>query len=162
MTDSRAAELIATLELTRHPEGGWYREIHRSERQVEVDDGRGRRAATTLIYFLLTAEEVSRWHRVTSDEIWHFCEGSPLELAVMDAGFERASRPILSPLAMGGSPVHVIAAGKWQAARTTGPYSLVACAVGPGFDFADFAMLRDLPNEARLLRARQPDLESYL
>ena len=76
----RAAELITQLQLERHPEGGYYREIFRSADLVEPADGRGPRAALTTIYFLLPAGITSRWHRVTSDEVWHLYEGGPLEV----------------------------------------------------------------------------------
>jgi uncharacterized protein len=76
----RAAELIATLGLRPHPEGGFYREIFRSLAQVTPADARGSRAALTTIYFLLAEGAASRWHQVASDEVWHLYEGGPLEL----------------------------------------------------------------------------------
>jgi predicted cupin superfamily sugar epimerase len=63
-------------------------------------------------------------------------------------------RMVVGPLADGAEPVRVIPAGHWQAARTTGNYTLVTCAVGPGFDFADFTMLADHPTEAEQVRRR--------
>src|SRR3970040_204526 len=77
---SRAAELIRTLALRPHPEGGHYGEVFRSSRRVRALDRDVDRAALTTIYFLLTAGEHSRWHRVRADEAWHWCEGDPLEL----------------------------------------------------------------------------------
>ena len=76
----RAADLVSVLDLRPHPEGGFYREVHRSTSRVTTGDARGERAAITTIYFLLTAGAQSRWHRVDSDEVWHFYEGDPLEL----------------------------------------------------------------------------------
>jgi len=76
----RAKTLIAELDLIAHPEGGYYGEIHRSDTTVLPADGRGQRPALTTIYFLLPGGAVSRWHRVQSDEVWHFYEGSPLDL----------------------------------------------------------------------------------
>jgi predicted cupin superfamily sugar epimerase len=150
----RAQELIRALRLQPHPEGGHYREIHRSTLGVHPDDGRRTRSALTLIYFLLDAHGHSRWHRVTSDETWHYVEGAPLELFRMDAAFSECERMLVGPLADGAEPVRVIPAGHWQAARTTGSYTLVTCAVGPGFDFADFTMLADHPTEAEQVRRR--------
>ncbi|HLU38174.1 MAG TPA: cupin domain-containing protein [Planctomycetota bacterium] len=153
----RAAELIANLALAPHPEGGFFREVHRSAAPVRPGDGRPERAALTVIYFLLAAGQASRWHRVASDEAWHFLEGDPLELYEADADFTRVATTTLGPFAPGSAaPVHVVGAGRWQAARSTGGYTLVACTVGPGFDFADFEMLRDRPAEADALRSVQP------
>ena len=155
--NSRAAELIASLALAPHPEGGFFREVHRSAAPVRPGAGRPERAALTVIYFLLAEGQASRWHRVASDEAWHFLEGDPLELYEADADFTRVATTTLGPFAPGSAaPVHVVGAGRWQAARSTGGYTLVACTVGPGFDFADFEMLRDRPAEADALRSVQP------
>lgn len=159
---ARAAELIASLELTPHPEGGYFREIHRSALTVQAHDGRVERAALTTIYFLLTSDAVSRWHRVASDEAWHFLEGHPLELHEADAGFQRVTTTTLGPYDGVARPAHIIAAHSWQAARCAGGYTLVGCTVGPGFDFSDFDLLRDLPAEAELLERRQPQLNAFL
>ncbi len=159
---SRAAELIAALGLTPHPEGGHYRELHRSTSHVQPLDPRPLRPALTTIYFLLAEGEVSRWHRVASDEVWHHFEGAPLELVVADPAFTTVTHHTLGAVAEGRSPEHVVPAGDWQAARSTGAYSLVGCVVGPGFDFADFRMLRDLPGEVATLTPRHPDVAQFL
>lgn len=138
---SRADELIRALDLGPHPEGGWYAEVFRSGETVTPADGRGVRSALTTIYFLLTAGQVSRLHRVLSDEVWHFYEGDPLELVVAPGDLSRRARVTLGPVAAGVAPVHTVAAGDWQGARPLGSYTLVGCTVGPGFDFADFEML---------------------
>ena len=135
----RAAELIAELNLQPHPEGGYYREIFRSAAQVLPGDGRPPRAALTTIYFLLAAGQHSRWHRVASDEVWHFYEGEPLELTWRDA----SNTLHTATLASGHRdlrPVAVVPSNCWQAARPLGAYALVGCSVAPGFDFADFEM----------------------
>src|SRR5215203_3652443 len=154
----RAASLIATLELQPHPEGGFYREIFRSAAYVTPADERGPRAALTTIYFLLPAGIVSRWHRVTSDEVWHLYEGGPLEVLTVDPAFSALSRHELQPRA----PVCTVAAAHWQAARTLGDYALAGCTVGPGFDFEDFTILgNDAASAVRLL-ALDPDLASLV
>jgi uncharacterized protein len=154
----RAAELITQLHLERHPEGGYYREIFRSKDLVEPADGRGPRAALTTIYFLLPAGIVSRWHRVTSDEVWHLYEGGPLEVLSVDPEFSSLSTHKLEPHA----PVCTVAASHWQAARTLGDYALTGCTVGPGFDFEDFSILaNDAASTTRLL-ASWPDLASLV
>jgi predicted cupin superfamily sugar epimerase len=156
----RAVALIETLELVPHPEGGHFREVHRSSSFVDPGDHRGARAALTVIYFLLVDGEISRLHRVMSDETWHFHEGGVLELIVVeDAGTVRTFG--LGPCSESTGPVHVVPAGAWQAARTTGPFTLVSCSVGPGFEFDDFEMMRHRP-EASELRRRRPELAAWI
>ncbi len=161
--DPRASELIATLNLEPHPEGGFYRELFRSTDVVTPADGRGPRTALTTIYFLLTAEACSRWHHVGSDEVWHLYEGGPLELLEVDGASRRMARHLLGR-ADGGdqAPVYVVAAGRWQAARCLGPYALMGCSVAPGFEFADFRLVADDANDAAVVRAQWPDLAELL
>jgi predicted cupin superfamily sugar epimerase len=96
----------------------------------------------TTIYFLLPRGAHSRWHRVESDEVWHFYEGAPLELLWIDEGLGTLRIERLGPVDVAGDtrPAFTIPARCWQAARTTGEYTLVGCTVGPGFEFDDFAM----------------------
>jgi predicted cupin superfamily sugar epimerase len=154
---SRANQLIRDLRLQPHPEGGYFREIHRSTLSVHPDDGRPARSALTVIYFLLDASGHSRWHRVASDETWQYVEGATLELLRIDPALREMERMRVGALGDGAEPVKVIPAHHWQAARSTGAYTLVSCAVGPGFDFADFAMLSDHPPEAEQVRREFPD-----
>ena len=160
---SRAAELIERLGLRPHPEGGFFREIFRSEHAVIPDDGRESRAAITTIYFLLTRDTFSRWHRVRSDEVWHLYEGGPLELFEADLDRKTAARHSLGSAGDGDrNPVHIIPAARWQAARTTGEYALMGCSVGPGFDYADFELLSDDPAGSQAMRERWPEFASLL
>lgn len=152
----RVAHLIAMLGLAPHPEGGRFREIHRADAIVRADAARGDRHALTVIYFLLVAGEVSRWHRVASDETWHFHEGAALELFVADPALTDVAVQRLGPFDEDAEPVRVVPAGQWQAARGTGAYTLVSCVVAPGFEFADFAMMRDESAAADLIRRRHP------
>jgi len=154
--------LVATLELQPHPEGGHYRRIHASTARVTPADGRGIRPALTCIHYLLAAGECSRWHRVASDEAWHYIEGAPLALFDADPGFEQVEMRALGPFAPGAEPVRVVPHRRWQAARSTGAYTLVACTVGPGFDFADFEMLRDQPGMADRVRALGGDVAAMV
>jgi predicted cupin superfamily sugar epimerase len=110
---ARAEQLIRDLGLQPHPEGGHYAEVHRS-------------AASTSIYFLLASGELSRWHRVTSEEIWHFYEGSPLELLQLTPGGTELERIVLGPASDRERPVHCVPGGYWQAARSRGAFTLVA------------------------------------
>jgi predicted cupin superfamily sugar epimerase len=158
----RAAELIATLGLSRHPEGGYYGELYRSSATVHPDDDRGSRPALTTIYFLLPLGSVSRWHRVRSDEVWHFYEGAPLDLWMASPEADRIDQYRLGPLEGAQRPVWTVPAGRWQAARSTGSYTLVGCTVGPGFDFRDFALAGEQPTLDPVLRARYPELAELL
>jgi predicted cupin superfamily sugar epimerase len=141
--DSRARTLIAELGLQPHPEGGYYRELYRSVATVRPADDRGVRNALTTIYFLLAAGQMSRWHRVRSDEVWHLYEGGPLELLLAAPQLETFQDITLTQASATQSPVHTVPASWWQAARCSAPFALVGCTVGPGFEFADFSFLRD-------------------
>jgi len=158
----RASLLVDTLSLTPHPEGGHYREIYRSPGLVTPDDHRAERSALTSIYFLLKAGEHSSWHLVGSDELWHFCEGDPLELVSLDPATMTPQRRLLGPLDEASQPVRVVPAGQWQAARPLGGYTLVGCSVAPGFEFADFELLRDDARNRERLLAAAPDMASLL
>jgi uncharacterized protein len=147
--NSRASELMQALQLQAHPEGGWFREVFRSNAQVQPHDQRSARSALTSIYFLLEAGQRSQWHRVSSDEVWVYLEGDALTLSWQADGSDQQHRAVLGPVDVQGTqrPQHTIAAGLWQAAEslcrdeaTRHGYTLVACLVGPGFDFADFTL----------------------
>ena len=161
MTD-RAASLITALNLIPHPEGGYYGELYRSNAVVHPVGGRGPRSALTTIYFLLTGDTVSRWHRVQSDEVWHFYEGAPLDLWVASPDGEQARQRRLGPLDAEQQPVWTVPAGWWQAARSAGAYTLVGCTVAPGFDFSDFTLAADQPPAAAALRDHHPLLAALL
>lgn len=158
----RAAELIATLDLRPHPEGGFYRELHRSVSQVVPADGRGARAALTTIYFLLPGDAASRWHRVASDETWHHYEGEPLELWIASIDGARVRRVLLGRALETEGPSFTVPAHYWQAARPTGAYALAGCTVAPGFEFDDFRFLRDDVEAAKRLAAHAPELAGLL
>ena len=133
---ARARHLIDTLGLSSHPEGGWYRQIFKSdERVTRLGDG-AERSALTTIYFLLVEGTYSAWHRVLSDEAWHFYEGDPIEVLTRKG---ENDAPEITRLDA-DHRMHVVRAGEWQAARTLGEYTLVGCTVGPGFEFDDFEM----------------------
>ena len=162
MNPDRVQELLETLGLKPHPEGGYYSETWRSPLEVAPSDGRGERSALTAIYFLLPAGAVSRWHRVRSDEVWIHIEGPPLELMKIPPDAWRLERVRLGPLADGHSAVECVPADWWQAARSLGSYTLVSCIVGPGFDFADFELMSDRPDEVAALRRELPGAGSLL
>ncbi|MEI4470420.1 cupin domain-containing protein [Frigidibacter sp. MR17.24] len=131
--DARA--LIAALDLAPHPEGGWYRETWRAEAAP------GARAAGTAILFLLMAGERSHWHRVDASEVWLWHRGAPLALSVAETAAGPALTRRLGPDVIAGeAPQLVVPATHWQAAATTGAFTLVSCVVAPGFDFAGFEL----------------------
>jgi uncharacterized protein len=151
MSGDRAAELIERLRLAPHPEGGHFAEVFRSPHTQLTE--RGTRVALTSIYFLLRAGEVSRWHRVASDEVWCHLEGAPIALHRFGTHERRLQSVQLAPVSAQHTPQCTVAAGAWQGARSLGDYSLAACMVAPGFDFADFELMAaDDPLRAWLAR----------
>lgn len=153
MPADRADELIRTLGMRPHPEGGHFVETFRSP--IIVPGPNGDRAASTAILFLLRAGEVSRWHRVAADEAWHWYEGDQLELLTSGGpDGDPLRRHRLGRIGQGGVPQAVVPAGMWQAARPCGAYALVGCTVAPGFDFADFALLDPAGADAAWFRGQ--------
>ncbi|MGD0484156.1 MAG: cupin domain-containing protein, partial [Gemmatimonadales bacterium] len=120
------------------------------------------RSAITTIYFLLAAGDVSRWHRLDADEIWHFYEGAPLDLLLLDAAARILTRARLGAAASGTAPVHVVPASSWVAARPVGAYALVGCTMGPGFEPEGFALLKDAPDIAAQFLRRFPEAADQL
>ena len=120
------------------------------------------RSALTTIFFLLAAGEQSRWHQVTSDEVWHHYEGEGLELLVAPPTMDRVARLVLGPVSATQRPVYTVPAHWWQAARPLGAYALAGCTVGPGFDFADFRFLRDDAALSQRLLAIDPAAAALL
>lgn len=142
----RPQNLIKELELAPHPEGGYYREIYRSEHEVTW---RGERlSAATAIYFLLLKGDKSWWHRIPQDEVWHYYDGDPLELV----SFADADTKLGCTLLSTQTPVAIIPGGVWQAARTTGAYTLIGCTVAPGFEFRLFELLDKQPGRVERCR----------
>jgi len=132
-TDMQADDVIRLLDLTPHPEGGFYRETFRDP---ENCDGRSR---STAIYFLLRKGEISRWHRVNAAEIWHWHAGAPLELKMNERG-HTAVVVLGCDLMSGEQPQGIVPAGAWQQACSLGKWTLVGCTVAPGFEFSGFEM----------------------
>lgn len=130
-----ADEIIAHLALKPHPEGGWYAETWRASTSP------GERASGTAIYFLLKAGESSHWHKVDAAEIWLWHTGAPLDLRIAATDPGPATVHKLGPdLARGEAPQVLVPPGLWQAAATTGEFTLVSCIVSPGFEFDGFTL----------------------
>jgi predicted cupin superfamily sugar epimerase len=149
-----AAYWIERLRLTPHPEGGHFQEVYRASESVDVAAlparFTGARPFSTSIYFLLEQAQRAALHRIRSDEVWHFYDGFPLTLFVIDeAGTLSMTRLGRDPDA-GETLQAVVPAGCWFGASVDAPgaYALVGCTVAPGFDFADF----ELAERSDLLR----------
>jgi predicted cupin superfamily sugar epimerase len=129
-----ASDIIASLDLKPHPEGGHYRETFRDSSVDAV--GRSR---STAIYFLLGRGERSHWHRIDAVEVWHYYAGDALTLRIAD---DNGTRSItLGPdISSGEAPQVIVPAYAWQAAESVGDWTLVGCTVAPGFDFATFEL----------------------
>ncbi|WP_461357540.1 cupin domain-containing protein [Bradyrhizobium sp. USDA 4454] len=135
MSQLSAADIVARLDLKPHPEGGHYRETFRDERRDA--DGRSH---STAIYFLLARGERSHWHRIDAVETWHYYAGAPLTLRIAPEG-EQQHAIALGPDVIGGEqPQVIVPAGAWQAAESSGDWTLVGCTVAPGFEFATFEL----------------------
>lgn len=138
-----AQEIIDHLGLTPHPEGGHYR-------QTWVSDNPGRPSGT-CIYFLLAAGERSHWHKVDATEIWLFHSGAPLILSMSETEQGPARDCLLTPDLSQGAPQLIVPEGHWQAACSTGAWTLVSCTVSPGFQFDGFTLAQpdfDIPRDA--------------
>ncbi len=162
MSEKRSQELIDQLNMQPHPEGGHYAEVFRSPQRVKPADGRPDRPALTAIFFLLRSGEFSCFHQVRSDETWHFHEGDPLEVVLVDPEIQSAEQHLLGQKADNCHPLIAIPAHTWQAARPIGDYALVSCCVGPGFVFEDFAMMKDIPEVARQVREKWPQWQGLV
>lgn len=152
--------LRENLNLTSHPEGGAFRELFKSSEVVIKAEGGEHRSAITHIYFHLEKGEVSRFHKVNSDEIWHLYEGEGVTLYLWGEGDLN-----IREIKIGSSETphcYVVPAGVWQAAEPVGESSLAGCSVGPGFEFEDFRLIDSKDDEAAAIRAIRPDLEKFL
>ncbi|GFD80406.1 hypothetical protein KUL118_32680 [Tenacibaculum sp. KUL118] len=149
--------LIKKYNLEPHPEGGFYRQVFRSDNETSSYVHNQMRPALTHIYFLLLKGQVSRFHRVLHDEVWNHYEGAPLQL------FQLENQQV-GERRIGGENneyVEVVKAGNFQAAATMGEYSLVGCSVAPGFDFNDFSFIEE-PSMKEWIKVAHPDLTKFI
>jgi len=141
-------QIIQTLNLTKHPEGGYYKEIYRSNEWIPVEVLENRKNAkkpyrnvSTSIYYLLVNDDISVFHRIKSDEIWHFYQGSPLLLHILDE-----EKQEYNCITLGKDFVFQVVVPKnvWFSAEVLdkSSYSLVGCTVSPGFEFEDFEIAK--------------------
>ncbi len=135
-------QLVSKLGLEPHPEGGFYKETYRSSLSFAPTGFTAERAVSTCIYFMLTSGSFSAFHRIKSDEIWHFYRGAPIQLHIISANGSYRHVRIGNDILNGEHPQFIVKAGDWFASEVVDPdsYALAGCTVAPGFDFADFEM----------------------
>ena len=137
---------IVALQMKAHPEGGYFKETYRSLQLMGVTQAGGgtstQRSVSTGIYFLLEKGNFSAFHKIQSDEMWHFYAGQALEVLELNEHGELGCTRLGSDILGGEVHQHVVPANTWFASRvaTGGSFSLVGCTVAPGFDFADFCL----------------------
>jgi len=150
---------MKSLDLIAHPEGGRFREVFRSPHRVTTAQGNNR-SALTHIYFSLGAQEVSRFHRVSADEIWNLYQGAGLRLYIWDG---TPSPPTCLQLSVADNCYcQVVPAGWWQAAEPCSEDILVGCSVAPGFEFADFELMQPDTPAAQLISVLDPSLARFI
>jgi predicted cupin superfamily sugar epimerase len=130
-----AERIIDALGLEPPPEGGWFRETFRDS--APPGNGRG---ASSAIYYLLRAGEVSRWHRIDAVEIWHWYAGAPLRLILSRDGVGSEVVRLGGDIAGGERPQAMVPIRAWQSAESLGAWTLVGCTVAPAFEFAGFEL----------------------
>ena len=139
-------DLVSMYALQPHPEGGWYKETYRSGETISAKAlparFNGERNFSTAIYFLLEGEQFSAFHRILSDELWHFYAGAALEVFVIHPSGTLDVIKLGRDISNGETFQAVVPAGTWFASRpvASGNFSFVGCTVAPGFDFNDFEL----------------------
>ncbi|WP_250434348.1 cupin domain-containing protein [Hanstruepera flava] len=139
-------DLISKLDLKPHPEGGFFKETYRSKGVIDEShlgaSYTGKRNYSTCIYFLLTSDNFSAFHRIKQDEIWHFYDGSPIDLHVISESGVYHKHVIGIDIKNGEVPQFVVPGGSWFAAEAINQnaYALIGCTVSPGFSFEDFEL----------------------
>ena len=139
-------QLIQKYNLEPHPEGGWYKQTYKSNEQTAAkalpERFNGDRAFSTAIYFLLEQEDFSAFHRIKSDECWHFYAGDPLLIYIIDHNGELRIISVGNDFKQGQSFQYVVPANCWFASRPApgSEYCFVGCTVSPGFEFEDFEL----------------------
>ena len=157
--ETRGSDLMTPTELVEHPEGGRFQEVFRSSKVVVSPSG-NKRSAITHIYFSLDSGEVSRFHKVASDEVWNLYRGEGLFLYLWDGISTSVETVVLS--GEGNSFCHVVPAGYWQAAEPISNTVLVGCSVAPGFEFDDFQLIENPSADADKILEMDPKLEKFL
>ena len=162
---TEAARWVKELQLIKHVEGGYYREVYRSGLTVDkshLPEGfHGNRNICTGIYFLLENNRFSAFHRIASDELWHFYSGNTLSIYEIEKDGKLKEHKLGSNPENGESFQTVIKAGNWFSSRVSNGegYALAGCTVSPGFDFEDFelaerkSLIEQFPQHEELIKA---------
>ncbi|OYU53791.1 MAG: hypothetical protein CFE25_16985 [Chitinophagaceae bacterium BSSC1] len=146
--DLSIEDIVAHYQMLQHPEGGYYKETYRSAEWIPQQGlpnrFEGDRYFGTAIYFLLDQGNFSAFHRIKSDEIWHFYAGQALEIFVLHGSGELQIISLGNQIQAGETFQATVPAGAWFASRPAAntSFSLVGCTVAPGFDFADFELAK--------------------
>jgi len=161
--ETEIKNIINQLNLQPHPEGGYYKETYRSVESIDKeslnDDFSGKRNYSTAIYFMLTSDSFSAFHRINQDEIWHFYKGTPIKLHIISSRGIYSNVIIGNDIDKGQLPQYTVPGKDWFAAELMdkNSYALVGCTVAPGFDFEDF----ELPSRKHLI-SKFPEHESII
>ncbi|MBK7499242.1 MAG: cupin domain-containing protein [Ignavibacteriales bacterium] len=142
--NQKAKYYIQKLQLEKHPEGGYFREIYRAGEMISIDAPKKnlKRNVSTSIYFLLEGSQISKFHRLKSDELWHFYDGSSVKVYVIDEKGSKTEILLGKKTEDGEIFQTVIKKNNWFAAEVVNKRSfvLIGCTVSPGFDFSDFEL----------------------
>jgi len=150
---TKIEEIIEKFDLSPHPEGGYFKETYRSSGEIDKNSlpqsYQGNRNYATCIYFLLTSDTFSAFHKIKQDEIWHFYAGAPIKLYIISEEGVYSEQIIGTNFSEGQIPQFVVPGNHWFAAKTitNNDYSFAGCSVSPGFDFKDF----ELPGRKELI-----------
>lgn len=154
-----AKKIITQLNLIPHPEGGYYKETYRSPLVIHSPKVNKPRNCLTDIYFLLPKGQVSRFHKIAHDEIWHFYLGSPLK--IIEWNKKKFTEIIIGDYNNKVNCKYVVRGGIWQAAESLGEFSLVGCTVSPGFNIKDFSFF-NANKEPLIIKKRYPQYLKYI
>lgn len=157
---NKPQDWIEKLGLEPHPEGGYFKETYRSEDLVNFDGYISARNISTAIYFMITKGNFSAFHRIKSDELWHYYEGSPISIYCISPDGKLEVIELGLDLEKGEKPQAMVPGGTWFASclADDGDYALAGCTVAPGFDFVDFELadrvelVRTFPQHAEIIR----------
>lgn len=166
MAVNNSNHIIQTLNLVPHPEGGYFAETYRSDAVIPEKSGlaEGERNVSTAIYYLLRSEDISRFHRIRSDEVWHHYMGTAVTIHIIHEDGLYEARYVGQNFADGERPQCVVPAGSWFGATVDQKdgFALCGCTVSPGFDFDDFEMadrymmLQAFPEHEAIIRRLLP------
>jgi predicted cupin superfamily sugar epimerase len=157
-------KLIKHYQLEVHPEGGFFRQTYQASESCKNAEGQTR-SCSTSIYFLLPEGHKSHFHRLKSDEVWHFHQGSSLTVVEITKQGQLIQTTLGQDYSKGEKLQHVVPAGRWFGSYSNGKYSLVGCTVSPGFDYADFELTKrtdlvhQFPNLTSEIHRLTPDLK---